>query len=86
MGRILRWEQLQLCQSLVNGLERYTRCLDRNYPGSEVSRSVQVQKAVRRDERAKGEEPLVTVNHNLVLEPVGLYIKLLCEDKRGAPI
>ena len=38
------------------------------------------------DERAKGEEPLVTLDHNLVLEPVRLHIKLLCQDKRGAPI
>ena len=38
------------------------------------------------DERAKGEEPLVTLDHNLVLEPVRLHVKLLCQDKRGAPI
>ena len=38
------------------------------------------------DERAKGEEPLVTLDHNLVLEPVRLHVELLCQDKRGAPI
>ena len=36
--------------------------------------------------QAKGEEPLVTLDHNLVLEPVRLHVKLLCQDKRGAPI
>ena len=39
-----------------------------------------------RAKRAKGEEPLVTLDHNLVLEPVRLHVKLLCQDKRGAPI
>ena len=33
------------------------------------------------DERANVEEPLVTVDHNLVLQPVRLYVTLLCEDK-----
>ena len=39
-----------------------------------------------RAKRAKAEEPLVTLDHNLVLEPVRLHVKLLCQDKRGAPI
>ena len=39
-----------------------------------------------RAKRAKGEEPLVTLDHNLVLEPVRLHVKLLCQDKRGGPI
>ena len=39
-----------------------------------------------RAKRAKGEEPMVTLDHNLVLEPVRLHVKLLCQDKRGAPI
>ena len=39
-----------------------------------------------RAKRAKGEEPLVTLDHDLVLEPVRLHVKLLCQDKRGAPI
>ena len=38
------------------------------------------------DERAKRAEPLVTVDHNFVLEPVRLHSTLLCEDKHGAPI
>ena len=61
----------------------------KNYPGSEVPKSVQAKTAVAQDERAKrgkGEEPLVTLDHNLVLEPVRLHVKLLCQDKRGAPI
>ena len=37
-----------------------------------------------RAKRAKGEEPLVTLDHNLVLEPVRLHVKLLCQDKRAA--
>ena len=44
------------------------------------------QNSHSQDERAKGEEPLVTLDHNLVLKPVRLHVKLLCQDKRGAPI
>ena len=42
--------------------------------------------AGRGSEASEGEEPLVTLDHNLVLEPVRLHVKLLCQDKRGAPI
>ena len=32
MGRILRWELLQLCQSLVNGLYQYFRLYQKDTP------------------------------------------------------
>ena len=40
----------------------------------------------KRAKRAKGEEPLVILDDNVVLEPVRLHVKLHCEDKRGESI
>ena len=60
-----------------------TSTLDQRFQGAFKSKKPSTGRA---SEASEGEEPLVTVDHNLVLEPVRLHITLLCEDKCGSPI
>ena len=71
--------------SWLNSFVR-TKSVESNLPWIRCFKERSSQNSRPQNERAKGEEPLVTQDHNLVLEPVGLHVKLLCEDKRGAPI
>ena len=69
----------------IEGLElsRPSDTLDQRFQGAFKSKKPSQDE---RAKRAKAEEPLVTLDHSLVLEPVRLHVKLFCEDKRGPPI